>query len=63
MDDANATTQGMEVRRAVLGEAHVDRALARRRELDGRVPGPDHPLRLGRDLDAAGLDRAHTRSC
>jgi 4-carboxymuconolactone decarboxylase len=28
MDDAQRTEQGMEVRRAVLGDAHVDRAIA-----------------------------------
>ena len=28
MDDAQRTEQGMEVRRAVLGDAHVDRAVA-----------------------------------
>ena len=56
---ASATTQGLAGRRAVLGGAHVDRALARRTRADRRVPGPDHPLRLGRDLDPA---RASTRA-
>ena len=50
---------GMEVRRAVLGDAHVDRATAGRDGLHARVPGPDHALRVGRDLDAPGPGPAH----
>ena len=42
---------GMAVRREVLGDAHVDRAAARRRRLHRRLPGVHHPLRLGVDLD------------
>lgn len=35
MDDEERRTQGMEVRRAVLGDAHVDRAVARATEFTG----------------------------
>ena len=42
----------------VLGDAHVDRALENDAD-DRRVPGPAHALRVGRDLDAAGLRRPH----
>lgn len=35
MDDSNRREQGMKVRRAVLGDAHVDRALAKRTEFNG----------------------------
>ena len=49
----------MRVRREVLGDAHVDRATARRDRLHARVPGADHALRVGRDLDAAGPGPAH----
>ncbi|HEY6098625.1 MAG TPA: 4-carboxymuconolactone decarboxylase [Anaeromyxobacter sp.] len=34
MDERERYRKGLEVRRAVLGDAHVDRALARRTELD-----------------------------
>ncbi len=42
---------GQAVRRAVLGDDHVDRAVAEHHGVHRRLPGPDHPLRLGRDLD------------
>ena len=38
--------RGMEVRRAVLGDEHVDRATTRD-GLHRRLPGSHHPLRLG----------------
>ena len=44
---SEAHERGMEVRRAVLGDEHVDRAVAAHDRLHGGVPGPDHPLRLG----------------
>ena len=44
----------MKVRREVLGDEHVDRAIERTTTVHGRLPGPDHALRLGRDLGAAG---------
>ena len=53
--------EGLAVRKAVLGDAHVERSLAKRNDFNERVPGADHPLRVGRDLDASGLPR-HTRS-
>ena len=42
---------GMVVRREVLGDAHVDRAIGRRHRLHARLPGVHHPVRLGRHLD------------
>ena len=39
--------RGMEVRRAVLGDAHVDGAIERTTTVHRGLPGPDHPLRLG----------------
>ena len=50
---------GMKVRREVLGDDHVDRAVERHDRVHRRVPGPDHALRLGRDLVAAGPRPAH----
>ena len=46
--------EGMRVRRAVLGDAHVDRARRGDHRLHRRLPVPHHPLRLGRDLDPPG---------
>ena len=46
--------QGMKVRREVLGDEHVDRAIERTTRVHGRLPGPDHAVRLGGDLGAAG---------
>ena len=51
--------RGMAVRREVLGDAHVDAALAAASDAHRRLPGADHPLRLGRDLGAAGPRPAH----
>ena len=42
-----ATRQGMKVRREVLGDEHVDAAIAADDAVHGGVPGPDHPLRVG----------------
>ena len=44
----------MQVRREVLGDAHVDRAVERTTDVHGGLPGAHHPLCLGRDLGAAG---------
>ena len=44
---------GMAVRREVLGDEHVDRAEAAKTRVHRRLPGADHPVRLGRDLDPA----------
>ena len=57
MDERERYARGLAVRRAVLGEAHVEHAPAQRTASRPRVPGPDHPLRLGRDLDAARAAR------
>ena len=51
----------MSVRREVLGDAHVDASLAARVRGHRRLPGSDHPLRLGRDLGAAGPRPAHAQ--
>ena len=56
MNDEERAEQGMAVRRAVLGDAHVDRAVEHDR-VHRPVPGLDHPVRLGRDLVAAGAER------
>ena len=50
MDDAERTQQGMPVRREVLGDAHVDRAVASDHLVHRAVPGLHHPVRVGRDL-------------
>ena len=52
--------RGMEVRREGLGDEHVDAAVERTTR-SRRLPGPQRAS-VGRDLDAAGLDRK-TRSC
>ena len=52
--------RGMRVRREVLGDDHVDRAVERHDAVHGGLPGSDHALRLGRDLGAA---RASTGAC
>ncbi len=48
---------GMQTRREVLGDAHVDRALAGAGEVRRAVPGPHHPVRLGGVWSRSGLDR------
>ena len=48
-----ARRAGFAVRRAVLGDAHVDRATAERERPDRAVPGLHHPLRLGHGVDPA----------
>ena len=50
MSDLHA--RGTEVRRAVLGDEHVDRAAARTTPFTADFQDLDHALRLGRDLDA-----------
>ena len=49
----SAAATGMETRRAVLGDAHVDRAIAGTTPFSAPLPGPHHPLRVGRGLDPA----------
>ena len=60
MDERKRYRRGMSVRRAVLGDAHVERALARDAARP-RVPGPDHALRVGRDLDPARAFASHAQ--
>ena len=55
----DAYERGMKVRREVLGDEHVDRATSGDRACTRRLPGPHHPLRVGRDLVAAGPRPAH----
>ncbi len=45
---------GMAVRREVLGDAHVDRAVAGDHRAHRRLPAHDHRVRVGHDLDPAG---------
>ena len=59
MNDDERHEQGMQTRREVLGDAHVDARGRRHDPVHGRLPGSDHPLRLGRDLVAAGARPAH----
>ena len=67
--------EGMEVRREVLGDEHVDRAIERTTRVHRAVPGLHHPLRVGRGLGArrastaapaarhaGGADRARARA-
>ena len=44
---------GFATRRAVLGDEHVDRAIASTTPTDRAVPGVHHSLRVGRRLDAS----------
>ena len=48
----------MKTRREVLGDEHVDRAVGGHDRVHRRLPGPHHPLRLGRDLGAARASTA-----
>ena len=41
---------GLRVRREVLGDEHVDRAIANTTELTAPFPGVHHPLRVGRGV-------------
>lgn len=62
MDDSNRREQGMKVRRAVLGDAHVDRALAKRTEFNGDFQDFITRYAWGEIWSRPGLDR-RTRSC
>lgn len=61
MDERERYRKGMEVRRAVLGDAHVDRALARRGELDEGFQDLVTRYAWGEIWARPGLPR-HTRS-
>ena len=47
---AGTVEAGMPIRRAALGAAHVDRSIAGGHRLHTRLPGTDHPIRVGHDL-------------
>jgi len=53
MDERNRHKEGLKVRRAVLGEAHVERAQAARMNSIPSFQDFDHSLCLGRDMDAS----------
>jgi len=62
MDDSERYDRGMEVRRAVLGEAHVDRSLSRRSEFTSEFQDLITRYAWGEIWTRPGLSR-HTRSC
>lgn len=61
MDDSSRREQGMKVRRAVLGDAHVDRTLAKRTEFNGDFQDFITRYAWGEVWSRPGLPR-HTRS-
>ncbi len=61
MDDEQRFAKGMEVRRAVLGDAHVDRSVARRNEFNGDFQDFITRYAWGEVWSRPGLSR-HTRS-
>ena len=61
MDDREHFDQGMTVRRAVLGEAHVDRAMSRKNEFNGEFQELITRYCWGDIWTRPGLPR-HTRS-
>ncbi|HEY7902530.1 MAG TPA: 4-carboxymuconolactone decarboxylase [Casimicrobiaceae bacterium] len=61
MDDSSRREQGIKVRRAVLGDAHVDRTLAKRTEFNGDFQDFITRYAWGEVWSRPGLPR-HTRS-
>ena len=61
MDDRERHAKGMEVRRAVLGDAHVDRSIANRTEFNGEFQDLITRYAWGEIWTRPGLPR-HTRS-
>ncbi len=61
MDDDERFAKGMEVRRAVLGDAHVDRSVARRNDFNGDFQDFITRYAWGEVWSRPGLPR-HTRS-
>jgi 4-carboxymuconolactone decarboxylase len=61
MDEQERYDQGLAVRRAVLGDAHVDRSLARRNEFTGEFQALITRYAWGEIWTRPGLPR-HTRS-
>ena len=62
MDEKERYEAGMKVRRAVLGDAHVDRSLARRTEFNTEFQALITRYAWGEIWTRPGLDRK-TRSC
>ena len=61
MDDRERHAKGMEVRRAVLGDAHVDRSIANRTDFNGEFQDLITRYAWGEIWTRPGLPR-HTRS-
>jgi len=61
MDDSERFDNGMQVRRAVLGDAHVDRSLAKRNDFTGEFQDFITRYAWGELWTRPGLPR-HTRS-
>jgi len=61
MDDRERFDNGMKVRRAVLGDAHVDRSLAKRNDFNGEFQDLITRYAWGEIWTRPGLPR-HTRS-
>jgi 4-carboxymuconolactone decarboxylase len=61
MEDRERFDRGLEVRRAVLGDAHVDRSLARRNDFNTEFQDFITRYAWGETWTRPGLDR-HTRS-
>ena len=61
MNDAERHAQGMDVRRAVLGDAHVDRSLAKRNDFNEEFQALITRYAWGEIWTRSGLPR-HTRS-
>lgn len=61
MDDKKRHANGMQVRRAVLGDAYVDRAQAKRNDFNGEFQDLITRYAWGEIWDRPGLPR-HTRS-
>jgi 4-carboxymuconolactone decarboxylase len=61
VDDDERFAKGMEVRRAVLGDAHVDRSVARRNDFNGDFQDFITRYAWGEVWSRPGLPR-HTRS-
>ena len=61
MDEQERYAGGMQVRRAVLGDAHVDRTIANRSELNGEFQDLITRYAWGEIWTRPGLPR-HTRS-
>ena len=56
---AGTVEAGLPIRRAALGDAHVDRSIAGGHRLHPGLPGADHPIRVGHDLGAARPRPSH----